>query len=273
MVELFFHVPWSHVWYWYAFFGANIAVAMKGEALLAMLPLWSLAVEEQFYLVWPVVVRSASSRMLKTVAISIIVGTPVLRAVCTPLFHSRWPIYTLPFFRVDTLAWGALIAVSEYQTPAWISLHRRLGGMSTVAAGSILAALSSFHSFRLTANSMPFNALGYSLIGIVFGGIVIYVLGSQAGFVHWLLTRRALRYLGKISYTFYLYHFGVIVLIQQNIHSRGLSGILAFLITSAIASVSWAFLERPILSRWPRNNAQGSDGRPHRGARAAGVGN
>jgi peptidoglycan/LPS O-acetylase OafA/YrhL len=274
IVGITFQVPWSRVWYWYAFFGADIVTALSQAGVAAMLPLWSLAVEEQFYLMWPFVVRIASTRTLKRVAITVIVATPVLRAACTPLFHSHSPIYALPFFRVDTLAWGALIAVSEFQTPAWVSLHRPLAGLSAVAAGSILAVLSAFHSFRLTANSVSFNALGYTLIGIVFGGIVIYVLGSQDGFVHWLLTKRALRYLGKISYTFYLYHLGVIVLIQRSIHSRGLSGILAFLITSAIAAVSWAVLESPILSSSPRERHLAPGSRPPRpGARAAGLGN
>jgi peptidoglycan/LPS O-acetylase OafA/YrhL len=75
-----------------------------------------------------------------------------------------------------------------------------------IAAGIILGALSAFSVFRHHANSISFNSLGYTLVGTVFGSSLVYVLGSRRGFVHWILTRRALRYLGKTSYTFYLYH-------------------------------------------------------------------
>jgi peptidoglycan/LPS O-acetylase OafA/YrhL len=246
IVGLFFSIPWSHVWYWYTFFGANIAVAMN-LAVMAMLPLWSLAVEEQFYLVWPFVILIAGKRTLRTIAVIIIVAAPVLRAVCTPLFHSHWPIYTLPFFRADTLAWGAFIAISENDNPSWIHLRRPLACLSAVVAGTILGAMSAFGFFRYTVNSIPFNALGYSLIGVVFAGVVIYVVGAEDGFVHWILTRRILRFPGKISYTFYLYHVGVLLLIQRHMHSRGLSSIVAFLITGVIAAASWTFFESPIL--------------------------
>jgi peptidoglycan/LPS O-acetylase OafA/YrhL len=256
MVGLFFKIPWSQVWYWYAFFGANIASAMNRVPEVALVPLWSLAVEEQFYLVWPLVVLIASTRALKTIAITVIVAAPVLRAVCTPLFHSHWPIYALPFFRADTLAWGALIAVSEYGRPSWLSLNRPYAWMSAVAAGSILGALSAFPSFRLSVNSIPFNTLAYTLIGVACASVLIYILGAQDGFVHWMLTRGALRYLGKVSYTFYLYHFGVLRLVQQSIHARGLATAVAFLITMAIAAASWEFLESPILNRAPKAKAR-----------------
>lgn len=272
IVGFLFSIPWSHVWYWYAFFGANVLAALSRVPATAMIPLWSLAVEEQFYLLWPFEVRIASPNTLKMVAIGLIVAAPILRALCTPLFQSHWPIYALPFFRVDTLAWGALIAISERYTPAWISSHRRVAGMAVVTTGGILVLLSAFRSFRLTANSITFNTLGYSLIALAFGGVVVYVLGSQDGFIHWILTRRALRYLGKISYTFYLYHFGIIVLIQRHLHTRGFLGILAFLITVAVAAVSWALLESPILNASPGKNRETSASPELVRAKAAGLG-
>jgi peptidoglycan/LPS O-acetylase OafA/YrhL len=52
-VTLFFAVPWAQIWYWYVFFDANLAGATHRDPVRAMIPLWSLAVEEQFYFVWP----------------------------------------------------------------------------------------------------------------------------------------------------------------------------------------------------------------------------
>jgi peptidoglycan/LPS O-acetylase OafA/YrhL len=136
IVSLFFRVPWSHTWFWYAFFNANVANATHHEGVRAMVPLWSLAVEEQFYLVWPWVVVLGSRRTLKRIALGIIVATPVLRAICTPSFSSHWPIYCLTPFRVDTLACGAFIAILAYEDFAWIDRnHYRAFIYTMVAVG------------------------------------------------------------------------------------------------------------------------------------------
>lgn len=253
VIGFFFPIPWPHVWPWYAFFAANIATAMSLVPLQAVIPLWSLAAEEQFYLVWPALVFLANRRTLKTVALTVIVTEPILRAVCTPLFHSHWPIYTLPFFRADPLAWGSFIAVSEHTNPSWIQLRRSDARNSAIAAGVILCALSVVGSFRYTHNSILFNGLGYSLLGIIFGGTLICVLGTQQGIIHWMLASKALRLLGTISYTFYLYHFGVLALIERIVHFHGIS-LISFAITGAIAAVSWKFLESPILAAAGRLN-------------------
>jgi peptidoglycan/LPS O-acetylase OafA/YrhL len=249
VVGFFFRIPWPQVWYWYAFFAANLAIALGRFFEMALVPLWSLAVEEQFYLVWPFVVRFAGITTLKRIALSLVVLIPVLRALCTPLFQSHWAIYTLACFRLDAIAWGALISISEFNTPSWTSSHRALALTSAITAGTILGALSAFSFFRYTANSIPFNALGYTLIGITFAGALTYVLGSRQGSVHRVLSMPALRYLGKISYTFYLYHFGVLLVFLRIFHSRALSGVAAFLVTTGIAALSWAILESPILTR------------------------
>jgi peptidoglycan/LPS O-acetylase OafA/YrhL len=246
-VSLFFRVPWSHIWFWYAFFDANVANATHHEGVMAMVPLWSLAVEEQFYLVWPWVVVLGSRRTLKRVALGIIVATPVLRAICTPAFSSHWPIYCLTPFRADTLACGAFIAILAYEDFAWIDRSHYRASMYTMVAGVIFTGLSISHGFRLTANSMLFNTLGYSLLVVIFGGTLLYLLGSREGFVYAIVSAKPLRYLGLISYTFYLYHFGVVILLEQPIHTAILACLLSFAITGAIAALSWRFFESPIL--------------------------
>jgi peptidoglycan/LPS O-acetylase OafA/YrhL len=95
MATLFFHVNWTHVWYWYVFFDANLASATHHNAVRAMVPFWSLAVDEQFYFIWPWVVLFASQKTLKKITAGVIVIAPVLRAICTPVFSSHWPVYSL----------------------------------------------------------------------------------------------------------------------------------------------------------------------------------
>ena len=250
LVTIVYHLRWAHLWYWYVFFGANLANILAITPLQAMVPLWSLAVEEQFYFVWPWVVRFAHPRTLKKVAIVLIIAAPLLRAACTP-FLTRDAIYYFGLFRVDGLAWGSLIALLERENAAWVHLTRRLAGLCAVAAAVVLCALSALHTFRQSANTVLFNTLGYSLLGVVFAGVVVYVLGSESGFVHAISATRLLRYVGQISYTIYLYHLGVLNIIQKHFHGALVACALSFAVTGAIAALSWTFYESPIL-RWYR---------------------
>jgi peptidoglycan/LPS O-acetylase OafA/YrhL len=61
-LTIFFHLPWARIWYWYAFLGANLALALGKVEVAAMTPLWSLAAEEQFYFIWPWIVLCAAER-------------------------------------------------------------------------------------------------------------------------------------------------------------------------------------------------------------------
>jgi peptidoglycan/LPS O-acetylase OafA/YrhL len=94
---------------------------------------------------------------------------------------------------------------------------------------------------------MLFNGVGYSLITMIFGGALIYVLASQDGLVRTVLTSKPLRYMGLISYTFYLYHLGVLSLLHQHVQSKVLVAFLGFGISGMIAAISWRLLEAPVL--------------------------
>jgi peptidoglycan/LPS O-acetylase OafA/YrhL len=247
ILTLLFPIPWRHLWYWYAFFGANFASALGKCSVHAMDPLWSLAVEEQFYFVWPWVVLLASRKTLKRAALGIMVGAPVLRAIFTPMLSNRAPIYDLTPFRADLLACGAFVAICASEDGEWIERWRSFSLMSLTGAGTLLIGLSAFPSFRLAANSELFNTVGYSLIVIIFGAVLVWTLGMSPGFWRQLFASRPLRYMGQVSYTFYLYQVAVIDKLSQHIRSRPEVVVLAFVITGLFSAFSWHFFESQIL--------------------------
>ncbi len=254
-VALAFAPPWRHIWYWYVFFGANFPLALGRVTVEALAPLWSLAVEEQFYLIWPLIVLRCKNDRLRRIAFSVVILAPLLRAAATSLFSNHFPIYSLTPFRADTLAFGAFVAVAESESGGWIRSMRRRAAWGSVGSGVFLLALSLFPSFRTGANSVFFNAGGYSLSVLMFGGALIYVLGTREGVVHSLLTWRPLRYLGRISYTFYLYHVAVLVIVSHYLNSSILRAVAGLVLTSTIAALSWHILESPILKRRKRTVA------------------
>lgn len=242
-----FPIPWHRLWYWYAFFGANLASVLGKCTVNSMQPLWSLAVEEQFYFIWPWVVLLSSRKTLRRIALGIIVGAPILRAIATLALHNRGLIYDLTPFRADLLACGAFIATCVSENGEWTERWRSLSLVTLVAAGTLLMGLSAFRSFRLSADSVAFNTFGYSLIMLVFGSALVRALGMRQGWGRKVLASPPLRYMGQISYTFYLYQLAVMDKLAQHIRSRPEIAILAFVITFLFSAVSWHFFESQIL--------------------------
>ena len=256
VLSFVFGVPWAHIWYWYVFFAPNLPLALGRVIVAGMGPLWSLGVEEQFYFIWPWLVLACSREALRRVVLAIIVISPLLRAISTPLFSTHFPIYSLTIFRADTLAMGAFIAVATSRDPQWIGRHRCAALSSSALALALLMGFSFLPSFRAGANSIFFNSMAYSLSAIFFGSILVCALGAQPGFLHAFLSTRLLRYLGLISYTFYLYHEAVLLKVGQYVHSSPiLIALVAFAITFLISVLSWHLLEAPVLGRSARRLA------------------
>lgn len=242
---------WLRTWYWYSFFAANIGAAFHKLGSQMLDPLWSLAVEEQFYLLWPCAVLFCSAKRLRWIALAIICASPVVRACATPFFRDHFPIYCLTIFRGDVLAVGAWIAIAEHQDAAFANARGRVGALMALVAAGAFAALSIYPEFRTGANSVLFNGLAYSLSAIFFGGVVVYSLAISSGPTHTLLTFRPLGYLGRISYTFYLWHVAALILLERYLQSDWLRPAAAFAATFVIAAFSWKYIESPVLN-WRR---------------------
>lgn len=244
---LVFTPHWQDSWFYYFCFASNLPLALGTVPIFALTPLWSLAVEEQFYFAWPWMVRFCSTRVLRWAALVVLIGAPILRATATPLFNSHLPIYALTPFRADTLACGAFIAICDNEREAWAESKRLAGFWVLLASGLAMFGLSAvFPSFRTSANSVLFNAAGYSLSALMFGGLLVFML-TTSGAIQRVLVCRGLRYMGRISYTFYLYHVAVLDVLGRRIHGVIPLALASFAITSAIAALSWRFIESPIL--------------------------
>lgn len=243
--------PWKQLGLYYVLFAANIAEArspLQGDKELTIL--WSLAVEEHFYLFWPFAVRFLSRRTLIGVLAAVLCIEPVLRGLFTPHI-GWWPMYILTVFRLDGLCAGSLLAIL-LEEPKW---HERLARIAGPIAATVLAAFvlcSLKRSFWYQADSYSFNILGYSMIAAIATFTIAYVLLNEEAPLSRFLASRALVFIGLISYGAYLYHVMVVrgmqlFLLQIGFnHMRTVSPFTAA-ITIALAWVSYRFYEQPFI--------------------------
>ena len=210
---------------------------------------WSLAVEEQFYLLWPFVVLLAPRRWLAHVFIGVILLSLVYRAVAlvTPLEAMQVSRTVLPFAAIDALAAGALLALLRDRAGirrillwialagavAWLTLAWLMGGG---LLGGAWVAVEYLVMQPLTA--------------VVFAGAVAWAQGLPTGLLSRLVAAWPLRSLGRISYGVYLYHMPIGALIwhlQGSADYGPLHALVSAAASIAAATLSWHLLERPIL--------------------------
>jgi peptidoglycan/LPS O-acetylase OafA/YrhL len=229
----------------------NIAIAVWGENHVPLDIAWSLAIEEQFYLVYPWVVRWVSTRTLAIILVGVVVAMPIFRVLLWK-FGPQPTLgpYTLP--RFDALAWGALICVAlERDRPALVD------GLSRAALPIGIAALVCLYAW--TRADIRFIAIGYSLNALAATALLARILKAPRGLVGKVFETRWLVYLGKISYGVYLIHLIARVAVgkaldkvfsvplRHGIAYCALELVGMIIVTVVAATVSFYYFERPIL--------------------------
>jgi peptidoglycan/LPS O-acetylase OafA/YrhL len=225
----------------YTFFAGNFMdLTRYGKAVLA--PLWSLAVEEHFYLLWPLAVLLLSKRRLVTLLAAILIAEPILRALATPYFATFHAIYSLTPFQLDSIAAGSLLALL---TEGGVVLpgQRRAGWLVLVLLPGLAFCTVPYRD----ANSVTFNAFGYSYLALLFVAFVWWVVALESGFFYRLLSSKPMAYVGRISYGVYLYHIPVGLVMFRAAHGRYIFP-LDLLPTFFVAAFSYHFIERPIMA-------------------------
>jgi peptidoglycan/LPS O-acetylase OafA/YrhL len=232
---------------------------MHHGALLEILNighLWSLCVEEQFYLVWPAVVwllRSRRSPMSLCVGISILtLGVRVFLLAHAPTRElNQHLIYWSTYTRCDTLLTGAWFALFlRGRKLSLIDLRRISASLFWIPLPLLVAGTLYWHSGRGLFANRFLMSMGFTLIGLIAAGALLRSL-DEGSLVSRALRFRPLSGLGIISYGFYFYHALPAYLIFQmaDNHPR-LRNIIPFVwfgLTAFIAWLSFRFYETPFL--------------------------
>jgi peptidoglycan/LPS O-acetylase OafA/YrhL len=205
-----------------------------------LLHYWSLAVEEQFYLIWPVMVmvgaRVLSVGRLWWLVTPIAVASLGLSVVWTDI-AAPWAFFSLPT-RAWELAVGALIAIGALRMPArW---PRSLATAMGVAGLAMIVAAA-----MLIDGSMPFPGL-VALLPVVGTGLLIVAGERHDAVPTRLLASRLPRWFGRISYSLYLWHWPVLILVPLVIGRSDLPVMIGLaVVTIGVAELSTRYVEAP----------------------------
>ena len=225
------------------------------------LPAWSLAVEEQFYLIAPVVVRLVSRRKLYALLGAVILAAPILRIWVRYHFPqgtaSLSLAYTLMPCRADSLAVGILAALlwRNESFREWLDGH---GYFLAVLTGLFLLGMAALVAWSPVNDSLPMQSAGYTWIAVFYGLVIMSTLAQPAwpiaaiARIHWLGE------IGRVSYCLYLIHdairIGASFLLKtllpnapswEFVATNAVAAVVSFL----IARLSWIYFEHPLLRR------------------------
>lgn len=247
----------DQLWYWT--YLINVKIALDGwPAQNAIAHFWSLAVEEQFYIVWPVLVLALSRRGLFS-ACAACIALALWTRVALTWADEDLAAYVLMPARMDSLALGALLALLARE-PGGLQRWRRAAWGVAAVSGALLGWI--FVAKRgLWLHHRQIHTVGFSIIALFFAALLtLTVTAREASLLHRLFTLRPMMMLGRYSYGLYVIHHPVAIGLGSLLGGWQLPTVLGsrlpvllvfsavcFVVSLLLAMLSWHLFESRFL--------------------------
>lgn len=249
--------PAREIWLWLVTYTSNIHITVSDTWLGQFSHFWSLAVEEQFYLFWPWIILFLPKKRIPLLILLLICIAPVYRLYAYELhrfdisaFDFKSGTFTLG--NLDSLGMGALLAFVTRSNLSKQTIQIYLSRI-ILPLGAFLYVISlALYHYRIKPS--VFFTLNDFAVSMIFAWLIYRTALGVEGFFGRILDFAALKYLGKISYGIYVYHYFVPLLIAPFLSRLGvqyeipggINFLFSSLVTIGAAAVSWHVFELPI---------------------------
>lgn len=249
--------PAREVWGWLVTYTSNVYITLNNDGLGRMGHFWTLAVEEQFYLIWPWIILFVNRKRLLPIILFLISLGPIYRAFAYKMYPfdigaMDFKASTLTLGSLDSLAIGALLALAWSSNISKPLLQKYLTRLILPTGGILYIICLVLYHYRIKPS--VFFVAGDFGASLMFAWLISSAGLGYNGLAGKVLELKPLVYLGKISYGIYVYHyFAPLILIPllsqfgYELHVPGKwNFILSSLLTFVVASFSWRWIEQPI---------------------------
>ncbi len=217
-------------------------------------PLWSVSFEEQYYLLWPLVMRRASRKFICGTAIGLLGVAALARLILLSQHATASGLWFNSFVRVDSIACGIVLALTFHRRePPLLGIPKRL--MLLLLGGSAWVVIAKFCGLLDPVPTLAGGMIGYPLMSLAGVAIFLAFFGAAREGASFL-KNSGLVYLGNIAYGLYAYHylgwqisrrvFAPYYTHRHN-YSYTLSVLFSLVLTFLMAAASFKWLETPFL--------------------------
>jgi len=205
---------------------------------------WSLSIEEQFYLVWPLILGLAygfkGERGVLWTAVTLVAVSTTWRIALTASGASFDRVYNGTDTQADQLLVGCSLALLFRQSPRFVRGFSRLGPVGLVViVGLMVSQLDDDFFFYV----------GDTVVAVCAAALISWLVLGGASRLHAAFELAPVVGLGRISYGFYLWHYPIILVVRDRISNVIGCGFAAAILSLGASVASFRFVERPIL-RW-----------------------
>jgi peptidoglycan/LPS O-acetylase OafA/YrhL len=249
--------PAREIWGWLVTYTTNVYITLNNEWIGRLGHFWTLAVEEQFYLVWPWIILFVPRKRLLPIILFFISLGPIYRAIAYKIYPfdigaMDFKASTLTLGSLDSLAIGALLALAWSSNIPKPTLQKYLTRLILPIGLLLYTICLILYHYRIKPS--VFFVVGDFSASLIFAWLISSASLGFKGFAGKVLEFKPLRYLGKITYGIYVYHYFapliLVPILSQFGYELRVPGFTNFVLSSLLAittaSISWHWLEQPI---------------------------